>query len=357
MKLPFQLYEEAGAGGAGGGGGSGAGSAGGAGEGTRGSSAGASAGSGNGSLLSGSGTKGGAGESNGAAGAGGTGEATKGGQSSTPDPFFVGLWDTTGKINKAAFDRLPENLKPYKDTFGKYETAEQFFHGVANLAQLAGKKGLAPLPADAPESAKAERNALMRQINGVPEKPEGYGLKKPDGMPDTLWDQGYVDSVAAVLHKHNASPDLVRELMAADIQHSQQYTSQQQAQVADRIKQEQTSLRDAFGGEYDKKIDLAVRAARTLGLDPNDAAVFGNHKVVVAFAKMAEMVSEDRMVSGDTGGGGFGKGDREKARDIINNPQNPLNKAYHDPTDPRHQAAVEQVSAFNKAAVARKRTA
>lgn len=349
MKLPFKLYEEAGAGGAGGGGGQPAGAP---------SDGGAPAGgapSGGGSLLSSA--PGGSGASAPEAGqspAAGTPADAGAPQAVGGDPFYVGLWDKTGKINKAAFDKLPDGLKAYKDTFAKYDTAEAFFHGVGNLVNLAGKKGLQPLPADAPEAVKAERAALMRTLNNVPEKIEGYGVKKPDGLPDEQWNPEYVNGILGVLHKHNASPELVKELVALDAQSATAMRAQGEAAKQAAYKQEVATLQKEFGAEFGKKIDLAARAARTLGLDPNDASVFGNAKVVSAFARMAEMVSEDRLVNGDASAG-FSKGDREKALDIINNAANPLHTAYHNTADPRHKQAVDQVTAFNKAAMARKK--
>lgn len=91
---------------------------------------------------------------------------------------------------------------------------------------------------------------------------------------------------------------------------------------------------------------MATRAARTLGLDINDP-VFRSAKVVVAMAKVGEMVSEDRLVSGD-GGSSLGQGDRQKALDIVNNANNPLHKAYHQADHPQHAQALEQVASFNR---------
>ncbi len=354
MKLPFKLYEEAGDGGAGVGGDAG-GNAGGNGSllSSAGGQGAGGSGGGTGGSSAGSGTSGGGG-----AGTGGGAAGTEGGAGNNAgtgqDPFYVGLWDKSGKINKAAFDKLPDGLKAYKDTFAKYDTAEAFFHGVGNLVNLAGKKGLQPLPADAPEAVKAERAALMRTLNNVPEKIEGYGVKKPDGLPDDQWNPEYVNGILGVLHKHNASPELVKELVALDAQSATAMRAQGEAAKQAAYKQEVATLQKEFGAEFGKKIDLAARAARTLGLDPNDASVFGNAKVVSAFARMAEMVSEDRLVNGDASAG-FSKGDREKALDIINNAANPLHTAYHNTADPRHKQAVDQVTAFNKAAMARKK--
>jgi len=342
-----QLYEEASGGAGAGGGGGGGGNAGGAGAG----------GGASGSLLSGQGASGAgsgqAGDGGGASGAGPSGvgpsgAAGAGGAAGTSAPWFVGLYGSDGKINAKAFDALPDHLKSHKATFSKYQTVEALLGGMGNLANLAGKKGLEPLSKDAPAELQAERTALMRKLNNVPEKPEGYGIKKPDGMPDTMWDGEYVNGVSGILHKHNASPELVAELMKFDSEAAMKKMSGSEAQTAQALEAQRTALKDEFGVKFAEKIALATRAARTLGLDPENNPMFRTAEGVRAMLKVSEMVSEDKLVSGEGAGGNFGGDDRAKALDIVNNEANPLHKAFHDADHPQHAHAVEQRSMFNR---------
>lgn len=279
-------------------------------------------------------------------GQGGQGQGGQGQQKPNTTPFYADLYGPDGKLNHAAFDRLPDHLKPHVETFKKYQTVEALLGGMGNLANLAGKKALAPLPANAPAELKAERQALMRQLNGTPEKAEGYGVKKPANIPPEMWDDAYVNDIVGVLHKHNASPDLVRELLTVDSKHATSRIDRNGQTEAQAYAKEETALREAFGPRFNEKVDLAIRGARTLGLDPNDP-IFRNHKVVVAMSRFAEMVSEDKLVSGDEKGGS-GLSDRQKARDIVMNPANPLHAAYHDPNHAEHESAVRTHSEFNK---------
>src|SRR5512136_51210 len=241
MKLPFKLYEQAGDGGSTDGGTSTSSSA------TGGSSNAIGSG---GSLFSGSST---GSTSQSGQNIGGTGDNSQksGNGAAGSAPYFVGLYDASGKIDKTKFDALPSHLKPYKETFAKYDSVEALLTGMGNLAQLAGKKGLQPLPADAPDKAKAERAALMRQLNSVPEKPEGYGMKKPEGLPDGVWNEEYANGVLGILHKHNASPDLVKELFDADQQMiSSQIEQSQAAKVAFKTSQVEI-LKKEFGADFE----------------------------------------------------------------------------------------------------------
>ena len=250
-------------------------------------------------------------------------------------------------MNAAKFDALPAHLKAHKDTFAKYQTVEALLGGFANVASLAGKKALAPLPADASPEAKAERAKLMAQLNNVPEKPEGYGFKRPDSIPEAQWSQAYADGVAGILHKHQISPEAAKELMEFDAKHAGEMLGKVQAGQAANAAAEAKALKEAWGDNYAKNVDLAVRGAKTLGMDPTDP-IFANAKVVQMVAKFAGMVSEERLVQGESSANA-GMDDRAKALDILNNPSNPLHKAYHDSGHPQHGEAVAARSRFNQA--------
>jgi len=333
MKLNFRLYEEAGAGGSGGGGGG---------------NPPAGAPSGSPSLLA-------------PASGGGNDPPPAGNQPSAANPpvnqpaggdqWHVGLYDATGKINAAKFDALPEHLKGHKELFARYQTVEALMGGLANMSSLAGKKALAPLPANASPEAKAEQRKLIGQLNGAPEKPEGYGFKKPDGVPDEQWNGKYMEGVQAILHKHGIGMEAAKELFEFDKAQAGEITTgskaaQEKAQTEYAAAQSK-ALDTAFGADKAKNVDLAVRAIKTAGLDPLDP-MFRNAQAVILAAKFGAMISEDKLISGETNANA-GMDDRAKALDIVNNPSNSLYKAFHEPDHPQHEQAVQARSQLNKA--------
>lgn len=218
---------------------------------------------------------------------------------------------------------------------------------MGNLANLAGKKGLEPLPKDAPPELHAERAALMRKLNNVPEKPDGYGIKKPDTVPDEQWNGEYVNGVLGILHKHHASPELVKELVGFDQTAADGMRSKGEAAQAQARERELATLKQAFGNDYEKRLALAARAAKTLDLDVSDPTIGNNAKVIQALARVADMVSEDKLVAGDDSVSP-GLSDRERALSIVNNEADPLYKAYHDTEHPQHAHAVRERSRFNQ---------
>lgn len=266
-----------------------------------------------------------------------------------PKPFFDGLYGADGKIDKTAFERLPDHLKPHKDWIGKYDTIEALITGGANAHALGVKKALGPLLGTEPPEVVAERKAHLDQINSVPKDPKGYGIVRPESLPEQFWNEEAAGKFGLIAQKHSAPPALVKELLdlqtsmtQAEIERgkayeTEYYNKQDQAYEAG-VKQ--------LGMDLDKAKDMAERGAQTLGLDPKDP-VFKNAAVRLAAIRMTALVAESKLVTGDPTKAAGGAGDeRAQALDIMNNPQNPLNKAWADPNDPRHEAAKDKVNAL-----------
>ncbi len=64
-----------------------------------------------------------------------------------------------------------------------------------------------------PGNATTEQVTEWRKANGIPEKPEGYFEKLPNGRVIGADDKPMFDEVAAKLHAHNASPTVIHELV------------------------------------------------------------------------------------------------------------------------------------------------
>jgi len=265
--------------------------------------------------------------------------------------FREGWIGADGKIDKTAYDRLPEHLKPHAELFKRFDTDEALLQTLAHQSSLIGKKGLMPLPPGASEKDKAEFNQRIREIMRVPEKPEGYGLKRPENVPAELWNDDYAKGVSEIAHKHNLSPEALQDLAKFDSEFAVKNHGESQGALQKSFETEKANLQTKWGGEFAKNVSLASRAARTLGLDPEADPIFRNARVVEAFAKMGAMVSDDRLVSGE-GQGSTGGNDNQRAQDIINNKANPLNAPYWDSNHVQHKQAKDQVEAFFKRATA-----
>jgi len=266
-------------------------------------------------------------------------------------PWYSDWMKTDGSLNPDSYQRLPEHLKHLEPTLKNAKNVEDVLTKFSNLNTLAGKKGLAPLPADAPANVVKERNELLRSINGVPEKPEGYNIKKPDDLPQELWNDGLFNNALKIMHDGNVPPSVAQKLFEAQLQDAK---SQRDASV-NYEKQfyatQDKTIRDTIakqGVAYDKTAEMASRAARTLGIDPDKDPVFKNAKVFLALSKVGQYIGEDKLVSAESVGSNMGESDLSKAKDIVSNKANQYNSMYWDSNHPRNREVKQMVETLQK---------
>lgn len=263
-----------------------------------------------------------------------------------------------GKLDKSAYERH-ERFKDHKDMLGKYETDEALIDALIHSQSLNGKKGLLPLGPNASDADKQAFNARMREINGVPEKPDGYGWKRPDNIKEEYWDQGRADAVQAILHKHNISPTAAKELLEQDLKYGSERLAKAEADVAAKMEAkfqaDLAELQKAFGPNFQTEMNNSRRVAQSLGIDINDPAV-QSPKVIKAFAEVFRMTEESRWVNGAADVNHAGNFEQQ-ASDIIHNKANALHAAYHDANHPQHQMAIQKAQELMGRSLALKKRA
>jgi hypothetical protein len=231
----------------------------------------------------------------------------------TPVPAWHSqLFTADGKINKAAYDAAPENVKKFRTSLEQYETPEALFHALGHNKSLVGAKGLTRLPADAPQEAKDAQAKVLREVLGVPDKPEGYGLKKPDQLPEGVtWDDSVVGKYAEVMHKHNLPPEAVQDLVKLNLEmegeRAKGYGVEQQKQLQSEFAALDKSLpvgttREQYMGEASKGLALA---SKLTGIPEEELkANARTARDVKLFAAFAQIAGEDKLIdaASDTGG-------------------------------------------------------
>lgn len=259
-----------------------------------------------------------------------------------------------GSLDHKAFEKAPDDFKPLAKDVERYKTFDEFLKGHRELTALAGKKGLVdPLPANASPKEIAERSALLRKVNGAPEDAKGYGLVRPEGVHETMWDQAYADSIAGIAHKYGISPVALRELAAAEVKYSQEAVESNKKQEAAWFESQDKLIRESAqkeGLDYAKAKDFADRAGRKFGVAA-DNPLMKNATVFMLLTRIGRLSSEDSLVVGDSGGIGDAlrmNADQAgaTAKDIQQNKENPDYKAYWNANDARHSVVVERVNAM-----------
>jgi hypothetical protein len=122
--------------------------------------------------------------------------------------------------------------------------------------------------------------------------------------------------------------------------------SQEQAHM-DEIHREQQALKDEWGDKYDRNLQLAQIAVRSID-DPNfmeyleDSGLATNPKLIKAFAKLGESMHEEaQIVDGDSKSPLQSSKDSASQRlaEIYEDPSNPI---YHK-SHPAHERVRQEV--------------
>lgn len=194
-----------------------------------------------------------------------------------------------------------------------------------DVAQRAlGRKAQAVVPPN--EKSTPEEVAEYRKAIGVPDSPEGYNLK-PEQIPEGVtWDDATAKKAAELAYKHNVPASAMQEFLKFDMERAAMMNQAAATMIDAQLEAGRTELQKVYGDKFGEKIELARRAALTVGVDPASQG-FVDPQVVKAIVSLAEKLSDDKLVSGDQTGV---TSTRARARDIMTNQSNPLYARYQE---------------------------
>lgn len=237
-------------------------------------------------------------------------------------PYF----NAEGAFADGWIDKLPEGFIPkddheaFKTHVAKYKNPLEVIKSDFNKERMLGKRGVfIPGEGSTPEEVAAFRKAI-----GVPESADGYNLK-PEKIPDGLdWNDDLVKPYAEIAHKYNIPAKAMQELVAQNLQTETLRKQQMETAIMQDLESGRAELKQTYGSEFDAKINLAKRAAASVGVDPTSRG-FLDPAVVKGFVRLAEMIDEDRLPNGDSR---ISQGGMARAKDIMTNPSNPYHHKY-----------------------------
>lgn len=232
----------------------------------------------------------------------------------------------------------------------KWKSPADALASYQNLEGMVGRKGLIPpKEGDPPEVAAAYRAAL-----GVPEKPEGYEFKQPEGVSDLVWTQDGLGKLRTWAHELGLTPAQAQgfaERLAND--QADFLRSLTEGIDADGRKF-QDVLREEWGADYAGKIERGKRAANALAerAKLEDRQRFenflqtelGGRDMFRFLAFLGEEFGEDQPAGMGTGRGGAPDTSAELRR--YYEPGTPEHAAYTQPLHPRNAEAQARVKAL-----------
>jgi hypothetical protein len=259
----------------------------------------------------------------------------------------LGFYGEQG-LDRTRLDSLPEEAKGFRSLLEKYPSESELYKGIQNLQYSAAQKRLERPPEDAPDDVKAQHQQMVRDYNRVPASPEEYGIKRPDDVPEEYWSNERASSIASILHQHNAPPELVQALVAAEAESLKgMVAGQEEARMAQKS-EALSALRQEFGVAADSMLLDAKRGAMTLGInvpdDILDTSIDGK-TFIAAMSRMTKLISEDRLVT-PTGGAGAVESTGDimgEIRAIKSDSSNPYYADYNSGVPERQQRATERL--------------
>jgi hypothetical protein len=229
-------------------------------------------------------------------------------------------WNTTlGE----GYEKLPDNMPKDLSTLAKGYLSSQDM-----ITKLGKEKG--------DLKTQLDQNAPIGA-------PEVYTLsRKPDDVPEDMWNQEAIDTDIARLREGNFTDDQAT-LANTMFQEKLQSMKETQEQAGEqKIAQSIQSLRDKWGTHYDGNIVSALETAKKIGIDIDNEQVGNNAHLIEALQKISSSVGESVIrgagpanTVGITGSENY----LAQSAAIVQDPSNPMYEAYHSSGHQQHAEA------------------
>lgn len=226
-----------------------------------------------------------------------------------------------------------------------WKTPQHILESYRNLEKHLGAK-VRTVPAD--DDAEGW-NKFYNEL-GRPETPDGYKFDLPEEYNPELV-KFYQDSA----HKHGLTKKQADGFLMAYMDFENTVREEMAKQQDVKVMAAQQELKQEWGAKYEENLNLALRGAKTLGLEQTEILALESAMGQTKFAKVFQQIgqalcAEDVTPTQTQSSGGFGVRTPAQAQaridELLSNPE--YSKAYlnGDPHKMREMSALyEQVSA------------
>ena len=245
--------------------------------------------------------------------------------------------DATASTNQEVNfkDLIPQSYREEK-SLQNFNNMEDLLKSYLHAQKLVGAD---KIPVPNKHATDDDWKEVFKRL-GAPEKPEDYKYNI-----DQL-DQTQVAEFNKTAHQLGLLPKQAEGLIKfySELNNNQAANLEQQAAEV-QLKTE-TDLKKEFGSQYTKRLDQAKRlAVGTLGQEflentyLKDGSRLGdNINIIKAFSNLADKLSEDEIVKGDTSGYMTAKEIEKEINELTQE-----GSAYWSKTHPNHAKAVQEV--------------
>jgi hypothetical protein len=235
-------------------------------------------------------------------------------------------------------DKLSEEYRP---TAANYRDLPSLVKSLVETKRMASGKldGYIKVPG---EGATPEEVAAYRKAQGVPDAPDGYELKKPDGELGNFYNEEEVKAFAAKAAELGLTKAQAAGLMEMRLNISKEYDDREREEGRAFLAERDKTFTEAWGTKKDAELVDAQRMLLTLdhSLKP-ELVNFLEPKLVVALAAFAKKLNPDTMVAKEQFENKLSP--TSMSNDIVTNKSNPDYEAFHNPRHPNHAAVKQKV--------------
>lgn len=234
-------------------------------------------------------------------------------------------------------DLIPEEYKGEK-SLSNFKDMSDFVKSYLSAQKIVGAD---KIPVPNKFATEEDWKAVFNKL-GAPEKPEDYKYNFKEGEVD----QELLSTFNQQAHKLGLLPKQAESLIKFYNDLNEGSSVQAEEKAAQTRLHTENELKKEFGPQYVKRLDQAKRlASSTLGNDflentllADGSRLGDNLNVVKAFSDLAEKLSEDEVVKGDSSSY-MTANEIEKEIASLTEEGSP----YWTKTHPNHQKAVQEV--------------
>ena len=234
-------------------------------------------------------------------------------------------------------DLIPEEYRGEK-SLSNFKDMNDFVKSYLSAQKIVGAD---KIPVPNKFATEDDWKAVFTKL-GAPEKPEDYKYSFKEGELD----KDLVASFNVEAHRLGLLPQQAESLIKYYNDFAEGNAIQNEEKAAETRLHTENELKREFGPQYAKRLDQAKRlASSTLGNDflentllADGSRLGDNLNVVKAFSELAEKLSEDEVVKGDSSSY-MTANEIEKEINSLTEEGSP----YWTKTHPNHQKAVQEV--------------
>lgn len=234
-------------------------------------------------------------------------------------------------------DLIPEEYRGEK-SLSNFKDMNDFVKSYLSAQKIVGAD---KIPVPNKFATEDDWKAVFNKL-GAPEKPEDYKYNFKEGEVD----QELLSTFNQQAHKLGLLPQQAESLIKFYNDMNEGSSVQAEEKAAETRLHTENELKREFGPQYAKRLDQAKRlASSTLGNDflentllADGSRLGDNLNVVKAFSNLAEKLSEDEVVKGDSSSY-MTANEIEKEINSLTEEGSP----YWIKTHPNHQKAVQEV--------------